>query len=100
MGIEEIKDLIYDVCNEFRNEIGEFTYTDRDLTDEEIDIVLSYITWYNDKLDVKLDDKVEDTKNKIQSLENYIDNCAYGKRELQELEGLKYRLAVLESEEE
>ena len=100
MGIEEVKDLIYEVCEEFRNEIGEFTYCDRELTDEEVDIVLSYITWYNDKLDLKLDDKLEETKNKIQSLENYIDNCGYGKRELQELEGLKYKLAVLESESE
>ena len=100
MSIEEIKDLIHEVCEEFRNEIGEFIYTDRDLTDEEINIVLSYITWHNDKLDMKLEDKLEETKNKIQSLENYIENCAYGKRALHELASLKYRLAVLESESE
>lgn len=100
MSIEEIKDLIYEVCNEFRNEIGEFTYCDRELTDEEVDIVLSYITWHNDKLDMKLDDKVYETKRRIVDLEQYIDTCAYGKRELQELASLKYRLAVLESESE
>ena len=43
---------------------------------------------------------IEEIKEKILYLENYIENCAYGKRELQELEGLKYRLAVLESESE
>lgn len=42
--------------------------------------------------------EIEEIKNKILYLENYMSVCAYGKRELQELEGLKYRLAVLESE--
>ena len=100
MGIEEIKDLIYEVCQEFRNEIGEFTYCDRELTDEEVDIVLSYITWYNDKLDCKLDDKVYETKRRIVDLEQYIDTCAYGKRELYQLQNLNERLEMLESEYE
>ena len=44
--------------------------------------------------------EIEEVKNKIESLENYMSVCAYGKRELQELEDLKHRLAVLESESE
>ena len=44
--------------------------------------------------------EIEEIKNKIESLENYMSVCAYGKRELQELECLKHRLAVLESESE
>ena len=100
MGIEEIKDLIYDLYCEFENEITDFNYKGRELTQEEIDVSLGVLELFVGKLDVKLDDKLEDTKNKIQSLENFIDNCGYGKRELQELEGLKYRLAVLESESE
>ena len=100
MGIEEIKDLIYDLYCEFENEITDFNYKGRELTQEEIDVSLGVLELFMGKLDVKLDDKLEDTKNKIQSLENFIDNCGYGKSELQELEGLKYRLAVLESESE
>ena len=100
MGIEEVKDLIYDIYLDFENEITDFTYKGRELSQEEVDVSLDVLKQFTNKLDVKLDDKLEDTKNKIQSLENFIDNCGYSKRELQELEGLKYRLAVLESESE
>lgn len=44
--------------------------------------------------------EIEEIKNKIESLENYMSVCSYGKKELQELEDLKHRLAVLESESE
>lgn len=98
MGIEEVKDLIYDIYLDFENEITDFTYKGRELSQEEVDVSLDLLKHFMNMLDMKLDDKLEDTKNKIQSLENFIDNCGYGKRELQELEGLKYRLAVLESE--
>ena len=98
MGIEEVKDLIYDIYLDFENEITDFTYKGRELSQEEVDVSLDLLKHFMNMLDVKLDDKLEDTKNKIKSLENFIDNCGYGKRELQELEGLKYRLAVLESE--
>ena len=97
MGIEEIKDLIHEVCNEFINEIGEFRY-ERELTQEDIDMLCVFLELFNGKLDMQLDDVIDNTKRNIQSLENYIENCAYGKRELQELSCLKYRLAVLESE--
>ena len=100
MGIEEVKDLIYDIYLDFENEITDFTYKGRELSQEEVDVSLDLLKHFMNMLDVKLDDKLEDTKNKIKSLENFIDNCGYGKKELQELEGLKYRLAVLESESE
>lgn len=99
MGIEEVKDLIYEVCEEFKNEIGEFRYK-KELTQEDIEMLCVFLELFNGKLDMKLEDKLEETKNKVQSLENYIDNCAYGRRELQELWGLRNRLAVLESESE
>ena len=100
MGIEEVKDLIYDIYLDFENEISDFDYKGRELTQEEVDVSLNLLEQFMGKLDVKLDDKLEDAKNKIQRLEKFIDNCGYGKRELQELECLKYRLAVLESESE
>ena len=44
--------------------------------------------------------EIEEIKNKILYLENYISVCAYGKRELYELQNLKERLEILESESE
>ena len=100
MGIEEVKDLIYDVYLEFENEITDFNYKGRELSQEEVDVSLDLLKQFMNKLDDKLDDKIEDTKNKIQSLENFINDCCYGKRELYELQNLNERLEILESESE
>ena len=67
MGIEEVKDLIYDVYLEFENEITDFNYKGRELSQEEIIVSLDILKQFMNKLDDKLDDKIEDTKNNIYS---------------------------------
>lgn len=100
MGIEEMKDLIYDVYLEFENEITDFNYKGRELSQEEIIVSLDILKQFMNKLDMMLDNKVYETKRKIVDLEQYINTCAYGKRELYELQNLNERLEILESESE
>ena len=71
MGIEEVKDLIYDIYLDFENEITDFDYKGMELTQEEVDVSLNLLEQFMNMLDVKLDDKLEDTKNKIKSLTKY-----------------------------
>lgn len=97
MGIEEIKDLVYDLYCEVENEITDFNYKGRELSQEEIIVSLDILKQFMNKLYDKLDDKIEDTKNNIRSLENFINDCCYGKRELYELQNLNERLEILES---
>lgn len=100
MGIEEMKELIYDVYLEFENEITDFNYKGRELSQEEIIVSLDILKQFMNKLDMMLDNKVYETKRKIVDLEQYINTCAYGKRELYELQNLNERLEILESESE
>lgn len=100
MGIEEVKDLVYDLYCEFENEITDFNYKGRELSQEEVDVSLDILKQFMNKLDMMLDNKVYETKRKIVDLEQYINTCAYGKRELYELQNLNERLEILESESE
>lgn len=58
---EKVKDLLYAVQNEFDNELGyDFDYNDRELTDDDLNMLSYYLNCFVNKVDLVIDDELED----------------------------------------
>ena len=58
---EKIKDLIYNVYNEFENELEDYTSKVKDnLTDEDFKIMLEFLDRFIDKVELVINDELED----------------------------------------
>lgn len=58
---EKIKDLIYNVYNEFENELDDYTSKVKDnLTDEDFKIMLEFLDRFVDKVKLVINDEIED----------------------------------------
>lgn len=58
---EKVKDLLYAVQNEFDNELDyDFDYNNRELTDDDLNMLSYYINCFVDKVDLLIDDELED----------------------------------------
>lgn len=54
--MEKITDILYDVANEFENEIDDARYKGKLLTENEIELVLYFINCYKYKVELLLKD--------------------------------------------
>lgn len=80
--IEKVKDLLYNVENEFNNEL-DYDYetsSGRELTDDDLDIMTEYLSRFLDKVYAVIDDELEDKE----SISDYIGDT------LCKLEGEEY----------
>lgn len=58
--IQKVKDIIYAVRNEFENEIDTYETSDgKELTDNDIFIMFEFLDKYIDKLELVIDDELE-----------------------------------------
>ena len=58
---ERVKDLLYAVQNEFDNELGyDFDYNDRELTDDDLNMLSYYLNCFINKVNLVIDDELED----------------------------------------
>lgn len=58
---EDIKDLLYDIVNEFENEIDCYTSKYKeDLTDTDINIMFEFLEHYEDKIEELIEELYED----------------------------------------
>lgn len=58
---EKVKDLLYAVQNEFDNELDyDFDYNDRELTDDDLNMLSYYLNCFVNKVDLVIDDELED----------------------------------------
>lgn len=56
MSKEKIKDLLYKVQNEFENEIGDYDYNGRELTNDDINMLCDYINCFVGKTYLLIDE--------------------------------------------
>lgn len=56
MNKERIKDIVYQVQNEFDNEIVDYDYNGRELTDDDLNMLTDYLNCFCQKLDTMIDD--------------------------------------------
>ena len=57
---EKVKDLLYAVQNEFDNELDyDFDYNDRELTDDDLNMLSYYLNCFVNKVDLVIDDELE-----------------------------------------
>ena len=58
---EKVKDLLYAVQNEFDNELDyDFDYNNRELTDDDLNMLSYYLNCFVNKVDLVIDDELED----------------------------------------
>lgn len=58
--MEKITDILYDVANEFENEIDDAHYKGKLLSENEIELVLYFINCYKYKVELLLKESEED----------------------------------------
>lgn len=58
---EKVKDLLYAIQNEFDNELDyDFDYNDKELTDDDLNMLSYYLNCFINKVNLVIDDELED----------------------------------------
>ena len=59
MNKERIKEIVYDLQCEFENELDCFEYSDKELSDDDLDLMCYFLNCYVGKLNLLIDSEVE-----------------------------------------
>ena len=59
--IEKVKEIIYKLVNEFDNELDyDYDYNDRELTNDDLNMLSCCVSNFANKLELVIDDELED----------------------------------------